>query len=501
MRAKSSNIGSEPNINSARCNMENLDDLMRKKFNTADEVGRYEFQEQYWDQARALIEADERKRKRRRILLWWWFGGIFILSIAGVYGILNTKKSAYTRNNNSYPEATTKHSDKHIGASGNEQNKTLEAPQTTDTQTESPKSIIPNSKTNATGGSLVAGPKGWSPKGGSKPQITIGTKHTKAQANQVDNTPQEVAQNTALKASEATTQSADKQPFNSEKNKATESSNDKTAPGLNTKTTTTEAERNNTEASPREDAGASDLNKMVVTAPALPSPAPPLGFWLLDVATPMPTTPQAPVPPIKIEKKRSHNIGVFVSASQALSNRNKQGAALGITYEGRFKHGLFYTGQLGWRYLPYVIGRDSLTPTASQQLRYSFGYQQNKSWFTTMNQHLLELPVGLGWRIKGLYAHAGLHTALRLATQAALLEESTTALSPDPVSKTSKIWIEKAPLPQFWVRPYVALGYGLGHFDVCAKAIWLPDFEARTTDGQRKGNRLPVLDIGLGYKF
>jgi cytoskeletal protein RodZ len=140
MRARNSNIGSEPNINLARCNMENLDDLMRKKFNTAEEAGRYEFQEQYWDQARALIEADERKRKRRRMLLWWWFGGIFILSMAGIYGVINSKKvehaSAKTTNTGRYTEQS--------GQKSEEADNTPNAPLT---QTETLENQIENKTT------------------------------------------------------------------------------------------------------------------------------------------------------------------------------------------------------------------------------------------------------------------------------------------------------------------------------------------------------------------
>jgi hypothetical protein len=500
MRARSSKIGSEPNINLARRNMENLDDLMRKKFNTAEEAGRYEFQEQYWDQARALIEADERKRKRRRILLWWWFGGIFVLSMAGIYGIVTRQKAELAHTNNSKTEANAKHTDKHIGELDNGQNKTTTNTQTPDNKTDNKSNINSDTQTGYADDSSVSGSKGLDQKDRVNLQLSKAPNKPKFQANQADKAPQN-ALLTTLADVKTKNQTADIQSINSEKNNTTENSKNQTAPSLNTKTTTTEAGRDNTEASPKEDVDKSDLNKIEVSASALPSPAPPLGFWLLDIATPMPTTPQAPVPPIKIQKKRSHPLGVFVSVGQTLSSGSKQGAALGITYEGRLKHGLFYTGQLGWRYLPYTIGRDSLTPAASQQLRYSFGYQQNKSWFMAMNQHLLELPVGLGWRYKGLYVHGGLHSALRLATQATLLEESNATLSPNPEAKTSKIWLEKAPLPQFWVRPYAALGYGLGRFDVRVKAIWLPDFEARATDGQRNGTQWPVLDIGLGFRF
>ena len=64
--------------------MENFDDLMRHKYDNDDPAGRFEFREEYWEQARALIEADEaRRRKRRRWVLWLTFSGLMLLS-AGV---------------------------------------------------------------------------------------------------------------------------------------------------------------------------------------------------------------------------------------------------------------------------------------------------------------------------------------------------------------------------------------------------------------------------------
>ncbi|HRI58158.1 MAG TPA: hypothetical protein PK228_00465, partial [Saprospiraceae bacterium] len=54
---------------------------MRKKFNTDPDTpgDRFEFREEYWEQAKTLIEAEEaRRRKRRRWLLWWLFAGLLV---------------------------------------------------------------------------------------------------------------------------------------------------------------------------------------------------------------------------------------------------------------------------------------------------------------------------------------------------------------------------------------------------------------------------------------
>ncbi len=59
--------------------MENIDDFMQRKFDSDDPAERFPFREEYWEQAQALIEADEHRRlKRRRFLFWWFFSGLLV---------------------------------------------------------------------------------------------------------------------------------------------------------------------------------------------------------------------------------------------------------------------------------------------------------------------------------------------------------------------------------------------------------------------------------------
>jgi hypothetical protein len=47
--------------------MENIDDFMRQKFNSDDSGERFEFKEEFWEQAKALLEEEENKR-----CCWQW---------------------------------------------------------------------------------------------------------------------------------------------------------------------------------------------------------------------------------------------------------------------------------------------------------------------------------------------------------------------------------------------------------------------------------------------
>jgi hypothetical protein len=62
--------------------MEKLDDFMRDKLNSDNPAGRFEFREEYWEQAMLLLEADEAGRKKRRGF-WWWWPIIGIVVVAG----------------------------------------------------------------------------------------------------------------------------------------------------------------------------------------------------------------------------------------------------------------------------------------------------------------------------------------------------------------------------------------------------------------------------------
>jgi hypothetical protein len=55
---------------------------MQYNYENDDPASRFEFREEYWEQAKALIEADEARRRRRRWLLWWFFAGL-LLVVAG----------------------------------------------------------------------------------------------------------------------------------------------------------------------------------------------------------------------------------------------------------------------------------------------------------------------------------------------------------------------------------------------------------------------------------
>ena len=58
--------------------MENIDELMRQKFNSEDPGERFEFQEEFWEQAQVLLEQEE-QRRRRKIWLFLIFALCFVL--------------------------------------------------------------------------------------------------------------------------------------------------------------------------------------------------------------------------------------------------------------------------------------------------------------------------------------------------------------------------------------------------------------------------------------
>jgi len=58
--------------------MENIDDFMRQKFDSDDPGERFEFREEYWEQAQALLEKEEDKRRRR---FWLIIGLVLAMAL------------------------------------------------------------------------------------------------------------------------------------------------------------------------------------------------------------------------------------------------------------------------------------------------------------------------------------------------------------------------------------------------------------------------------------
>lgn len=63
--------------------MEHFDDMLRNTLANDYPENRFEFREEYWHQAQALIESYERKRKRRTI--FWVFTGLLLTTAAVLY--------------------------------------------------------------------------------------------------------------------------------------------------------------------------------------------------------------------------------------------------------------------------------------------------------------------------------------------------------------------------------------------------------------------------------
>jgi Outer membrane protein beta-barrel domain len=64
--------------------MENLDDMFKQSLAQDDPAARFDFREEYWQQAVQLLEADERRRKRRMIF-WWASAAVGVVLLAALY--------------------------------------------------------------------------------------------------------------------------------------------------------------------------------------------------------------------------------------------------------------------------------------------------------------------------------------------------------------------------------------------------------------------------------
>jgi Outer membrane protein beta-barrel domain len=75
--------------------MENLDDMFQQSLAHDEPAARFEFREEYWQQAVLLLEADERRRKRR-IIFWWSSAAVAALALVATFWYTSSHTPAAT---------------------------------------------------------------------------------------------------------------------------------------------------------------------------------------------------------------------------------------------------------------------------------------------------------------------------------------------------------------------------------------------------------------------
>lgn len=489
--------------------MENIDDFMRQKFNNDPDApgARFEFREEYWEQAQALIEADEaRRRKRRRRLLWWLFAGL-LAGVVGGYGIRQSDLHQKNGANNPEQQITGARTDRGNpaqagGAAG------MTGPENSgSTETGVSKSGVSpakqglsddqNDRMQNIDNQNIKSKKGIG-EGTSPAAIAVSPRDRNIPLKE-NNIRQAPALRAASESNKPEQQDAGvDQTYR--KGNAAETRREKTAPST-ANNTTSGADSSQTGVNgvaPAEQAELSLENF---------SPIP----TLLRLLNPLPrkpdiSTPQPAPDIIRPVHDPRFSFGIQASASWYQPSPDKRwlGGTGGVFARYRLRADWSLSAGAQWRFLPGDwSGSDSLS---SEQVRYSFGYERDDWKLENRGLHFIEIPLGIGWKHRNLRLEGGLAPAMLLGVQANLIRRHLESLQSDAhadgVVEKNRIWTDKAPYRAFYTAGFVGAEWQITrHWGISARGFYRPANLLKPTDVDKPGGGQWWLDTGLSWRF
>lgn len=427
--------------------MENLDDLMRKKFASDDPAGRFEFREEFWEQAQVLIETDEAQRKKRkRRILWWWF-----LCAGLALGCWQLAEWSSRREHSTEQSRQTTDTQDDIGAAGAKTQPASDDKHASTAGSGQPASGVLDKDTPAT----------------PQPRVTNSTNNTPDNQQHTTNSKDQSAGRRTKGQSGPTPPASPKDKGNSIKKGADTTPPTSTAPqafappGSNNDNTgnshAAEAvgkpgPQNNASGVP---ATGTDSSVVQTTAPdAVMSPAGllPTLSGLLDLPQRSPDLPGVVVEntAIKPHRESKWRFGIEASGSfgQASLDNKRWGASAGIVAQRRLSPALSVSTGIRWRYLAGAWARDT-TPGESAQLRYGFGFVHDEWNLRSRGQHLLEVPLALRWKRNQLALEAGVSAGWLAGVRGELVQRHSESLQSGVRIDKSGTWLSTAPFYRF----------------------------------------------------
>lgn len=324
---------------------------MRQQFNGEDPAERFPFREEYWEQAKALLEAAEQERRRRKFLWWWGLGlGLLLVVSAGIY------QTFFRTSIPKEPQEDTRFS---VKGTPDQQSKGLTP--ITDTR------FTATAKDTSKRVDIVT-------VDATTPTLDvqrINTSNvTKLLRSQSKHSSAPGAKKGVTKVGQMTYQVLSKGGLTDAINKTVEPTSKKTAETI--------------------------ADTTVFFRTALPQSAleslPLLDYILLPLATPKFEDPQAP--PIKPSKTERRGLGIVAGApiyADAPSGR-RAGAVVGLYVASAFREYWMLSLGVQWRYRPIATLETILT---DRNVRYSFGYTVDEWRRENWAVHYLEVPISV----------------------------------------------------------------------------------------------------------
>ncbi len=460
--------------------MENIDDFMRKKFDTDDPAGRFEFREEYWEQARALLEADEAKRrKRRRWLLWWWFAGI-VATAGGAIFWRHTDSSIDRYQHQASLENSRKPDGQNQASAKQSPEHPIEPEDTFKRNNMQPGSIPANGPADNSKHKIDAKTTGNQPfiLEKSEPALNVeGKKEIQSTASAI--MPAALSADTGR-----------------EKNVASPEIPATNAAGIF---------QSRQEAAALGDLPTADtlhegLHSRFGVSPVIATLWLPLGLPARNPDASM-TKPVSSL--IKPVRSRLFHFGLAASASLYRPSPDKRrmggtGAAF-AAYQLRRDWSL--SAGIQWRFLPGDWDPEP-GPLGSEQVQYSFGVKTDEWSLKRRGLHFLELPVGLGWKRGNFNIEGGLAAAMLLGIQGELTHFHSESLqSGDHGKNNSRIWLDATDYRKFYVTGYLGAEWlALKRIGITIRGSYRPAGLLKPADTPDTGGQW-WIDTGLRWHF
>jgi hypothetical protein len=459
--------------------MENLDELMRKKFDSDQPSERFEFREEYWEQAQAMLEAEEaRRKKRRRWLLWWLFFGAVVTA-----GVITVGRS-------SWQEQFGSGTRQEQGAGSNSSSSGSQQQQ----------------------GAELNGDDVQTQGGGVESSFVLGEKTYGADSvflkNKIDNQYFNTKNNAAKKGVSGETRPGSLPSGKSKKptilpplNSKTDSPEGKqpahnnaqaesAAPNISPELTTAAAQSNN---------DSNDLNALN-DAPSIPTLLSLLDIPARDLDTPFAETKLREIKPLR---DRLFRFGLYGAASlyQPSPDGKRFGWAGGIFGEYNFSPKWSLSLGARWRMVPGYRAGDTVSVEERTQLRYGFGFERDEQTLEQRGLDFLEVPLAVRRRFGVLSVEGGVATGLLLGARAQLAERHSESLQADPTVTRSNVWGDKSPYRSMYFSPFLGAEWQVTkHLGLSVGGHYRPGSLLKPSDTEAPGSLL-WLDAGLRWRF
>ena len=469
--------------------MENIDDLMRQKFDSDDPGERFEFQEEYWAQAQALLEREEERRRR-----WLWlFIGLW-LAIALLAWFLIDQSGILSQNKTGIGDSTTstEKTEKQINLEGaptlGEQETKAEAggqissdrkekhgSAITEAQA-SNKKTSPLSQGNATYKSKNSNSKSQAsdPKTRNKYKSWKGLDQRNSSETAVETSNlSEGTVTTGEAASSLLNTDPSQQSRNLQKQagRPQDAIDERTKNELNSKDIpVTNQPINQLTNQPINQSTNQPINQSTnQPITNLPTPLTPFPIPTRDVApkkVPVPLKePIANTPNPVSDKRFSFGLSMAGAAYQKTESTDKwAGWVLGAFGDYRLNKNWSLMLGAQWRFLPgHAAGEDSLNPVSVEQLRYSFGYKNELWQRETRGLHYLEIPFSVRWQKDRWGLEGGGAVGRLLAVQNQTKHTVSSSLEPTKTTITKFVKGNTQPYNQVNFSAFAGVAYRLNN--------------------------------------